>query len=250
MAFFLAQTYLIFASVSTTLFKTFQCDRYGDDSKFYLVEDHQGTIKGLTNAEKFSSTSYWKYVETLLHSDEVEAGWQQIQPEVKDSEFTDWVNDYGVDVEWRCSDGNGPIDQIRAKFMVNGREDEVRKYLLNASNEQHEDESERSIISSHSEKNLKRYYVAKKMIFPFNERDFMMEEWSGSCRDWREGKDKSTMIIASIDERRHNEKSSANLRRTRGKIDIFAFLLEPTGRGNIATNITFIGGGFDMKGYL
>ena len=41
MAFFLAQTYLIFASVSTTLFKTFQCDRYGDDSKFYLVEDHQ-----------------------------------------------------------------------------------------------------------------------------------------------------------------------------------------------------------------
>ncbi|GMI00563.1 hypothetical protein TrLO_g8323 [Triparma laevis f. longispina] len=269
MTLFLALTYLVFASVSTTLFKTFQCDSYSDDPTFYLVEDHQvdcnsakhkifqyyaafmmvvypfgitalyanllfrkkeallsedrdkdtslfkiaflwemyeprenyndhdvfgyllifincagiglvvleaivvpihfvlrrlmathqheGTLKGLIDSEKFSATSYWEYTERLLHSDEIEAGWQQVIPVLKDPEFMDWVNDYGVDVEWRCSEGDGPVDQIRANFTVNAREEDVRKYLLNASNEQYEDESERSIISSHPEKSLKRY---------------------------------------------------------------------------------------------
>lgn len=121
------------------------------------THQHEGTLKGLIDSEKFSATSYWEYTERLLHSDEIEAGWQQVIPVLKDPEFTDWVNDYGVDVEWRCSEGDGPVDQIRANFTVNAREEDVRKYLLNASNEQYEDESERPIISSHPEKSLKRY---------------------------------------------------------------------------------------------
>ena len=36
---FLLLTYVLFSSVSTKIFSTFNCVSYGDDSKFYLYDD-------------------------------------------------------------------------------------------------------------------------------------------------------------------------------------------------------------------
>ncbi|GMH76479.1 hypothetical protein TrLO_g8185 [Triparma laevis f. longispina] len=209
---------------------------------------HDRELKG--PPEDNDPAKFWDYVETLLHSDEDEAGWQQIHNVVKDSDFKDWVNDYRVSAEWRCSHGNGPIDQVRAKMVIYAEKKKVLEFLLDADT-QHEDESDRSIISSSPD--MKRYYVAKKMLFPFYDRDFVMEEWTGDCKAL--GNKNQTMVIARscTDLRRHSEKSSASLKRTRGEIEIFAYLLESTriqGTLALATQVTFIGGGFDMKGLL
>ncbi|GMI16763.1 hypothetical protein TrLO_g12393 [Triparma laevis f. longispina] len=211
---------------------------------------HNGKLKGLTEEHLFSPGLYWTYVEKLLKSDEYEAGWSLIEPELKDEDYSAWVSFIGAGTQWRCSDGDGPVDQIRATFIVDAECKKVCAYLVNKENVQDKDtESGRNILTPYHEKELKgRYYVAKKMPFPFYDRDFMFEEWSGECADG-EGK----MIIARsyIDERRESQKSSSNLRRKRAKIAIYAFLLKPTrSGGQLATEVTFVGGGFDLKGIL
>jgi hypothetical protein len=211
---------------------------------------HKCEIRGLTEDQLYSPKKFWEYSENLLHSNMDEAGWLLTQPDLNDDDFKDWVELVEVQVEWRCSSGNGPIDQIRASFVLSVNIREVKEYLLNEHCHMRHGEAERSILSSYPEKSLKRYYTCRKLMFPFNDRDFMMEEWSGSCK--REGKERSWMAVARSyrDERRKDEKSSANLRRTRGKLELYAFLLEPVGRGYMSTKVTFIGGGFDLNGWL
>ncbi|GMH95865.1 hypothetical protein TrST_g6296 [Triparma strigata] len=223
------------------------------------VHQHDGELKGLTEEERFYSSKYWEYVEKLLHSDEEEAGWESIEAELKDQDYSDWVNFVDAKTLWRCSEGNGPVDQIRATFTLKAKMDDVFAYLMVTHTHQNKDETSKW-VQSYPEKPsklkpnhnlaLKRYYMAKKIFFPFQDRDFLIEEWSGSCA--KPGKENCKMVVSRsyVDNDNQNTKSSANLRRTRGKIAIYAFLLEPIGRGNVGTRVTFIGGGFDLRGFL
>eukprot|EP00519_Triparma_laevis_P010158 CAMPEP_0182519262 /NCGR_PEP_ID=MMETSP1321-20130603/45006_1 /TAXON_ID=91990 /ORGANISM="Bolidomonas sp., Strain RCC1657" /LENGTH=877 /DNA_ID=CAMNT_0024727231 /DNA_START=138 /DNA_END=2771 /DNA_ORIENTATION=+ len=224
------------------------------------VHQHDRELKGLTEEERFSSSKYWEYVEKLLHSDEEEAGWELIEAELKDQDYSDWVNFVEAETVWRCSEGNGPVDQIRATFTLKAKIGNVFDYLMYTHTHQNKDESSKwvqtypekpSTLKPNHNLALKRYYMAKKIFFPFQDRDFLIEEWSGSCA--KAGKENCKMVISRsyVDNDKQNTKSSANLRRTRGKIAIYAFLLEPIGRGTVAaTKVTFIGGGFDLRGFL
>ncbi|GMH64466.1 hypothetical protein TrLO_g8306 [Triparma laevis f. longispina] len=223
------------------------------------VHQHDGELKGLTDDEKYDPSKYWEYVEKLLLSDEKEAGWQLVESELRDPDYSDWVNFVEAETAWRSSESNGPVDQIRAKFTLKAKMDDVFAYLMVTHTHQNKDETSKwvqsypdrlSQLKSNHTLALKRYYMAKKIFFPFQDRDFLIEEWSGSCA--KQGKENCKMVISRsyVDNDKQNTKSSANLRRTRGKIAIYAFLLEPFGRGNIGTRVTFIGGGFDLRGFL
>ena len=210
---------------------------------------HNGTLKGITGAEVKDPDQYWEYVENLIFSGEEEAGWQLIAQVIDDEPFSEWVDFIGLGAEWRCSHGNGPIDQVRGHFELDSEMEDVKDYLLNPNIHLRPDDEARSLIEVYPDKNMKRYNVAKKMKFPFSVRDFNLEEWHGRCRG--SGRSGEMIVARSFkDTRGRDGKAASGLRRRRAKVAIFAFHLLPSGEGGKKTLVTFIGSNFDMRGIL
>ena len=57
MSLFLSLTYMVFASVSTTVFDTFNCERYGDDETFYMASDQSISCDDPTH-KKYQGFAY------------------------------------------------------------------------------------------------------------------------------------------------------------------------------------------------
>ena len=83
------------------------------------------------------------------------------------------------------------------------------------------------------------------MPFPYNTRDFLLEEWHEQLSDGR-------LLIASrsyVDPRRASKKTSHNLRRVRGKVGTYAFIIFPN-PGRKRTKVVFLAGDIDLRGIL
>lgn len=155
----------------------------------------------------------------------------------------------GLSAEWRCSLGNGPIDQVRGQFELDSAMEDVKDYLLNPNIHLRPDDEARFLIEVYPDKIMKRYNVAKKMGSPFSVRDFNLEEWHGRCRG--SGRSGEMIITRSFkDARGRDGKAASGLRRRRAKVAIFSFHLLPSGEGGKKTLVTFVGSNFDMRGIM
>ncbi|GMH59843.1 hypothetical protein TL16_g02912 [Triparma laevis f. inornata] len=207
---------------------------------------HNSEIKGMTEDERWNPKAFQGYCTRVMRSTAEQAGWKETKKDVQDERFDLWVDDFSkAKVEWRCSYGDGVINEVRAEFEVDGSFEDVKRYLLRPSNKVEGDEAARNIEEIYETKQLKRYNVAKEMPFPYSIRDFLLEEWHDKL-------DNGQFLIASrsyVDPRRASKKTSHNLRRVRGKVGTFAFLVHPNPERK-KTKVVFLAGDVDLRGFL
>lgn len=89
--------------------------------KFNQKHIHDAPLKGMGVEVAYSVDAFVDYFKRLIDSDEEEAGWVELR--VKDwtgkkKKVKKWLEETGAKAEWRCAEGDGPIDKARVKYIV------------------------------------------------------------------------------------------------------------------------------------
>ena len=190
---------------------------------------HNGTIRGITE-EHDTKEGFTTYFTKLAESTPETAGWELITPKewgptsVKAAEFLDETGAVG---EWRCSTGDGPVNQCRVKFTIDVSYEATKEHLVNPWDEEDENDEmtlEKTVFGRSADGTESIKYRAAKLPWPFYARDFCFQEYI------HDGKDQFTMCSRSCDgEDYFPLKRSTSLKRVRGFIEVAGYLLTRVG---------------------
>lgn len=92
---------------------------------------HDAPLKGIHEEVAYSVDLFVDYFKKLARSNMQEAGWTPLTP--KDwsrKNLNEWLAETGALAEWRCADGDGPIDQARVKFVVDSDMETVMSEII------------------------------------------------------------------------------------------------------------------------
>ena len=127
-------------------------------------------------------------------------------------------------LEWRNSEGHGPVNEGRATFNVELPIELIEEFLVNPHFEYRAGILE-SFKLGESTKNTRTVYKAVRLKWPFTNRDTLMTEHTGGTRTFRGGR-----IIASRsiqDEQLFGLKKSKQRGYVRAEIALKGYLLIP-----------------------
>ena len=187
---------------------------------------HDGALKGVGEGE-IDREGFLEYNERLMKSDEIEAGWEKIKPRhMGKNELSgkEWLRKTNSVCEWRCSSGDGPLNEFRVKFEVEAELKEVSESLFSVSQK---DRVGATIQQQRfAEKNVDDYdqvYMAIRMPLIFSNRDFVLERFFDMNRP-----DGSVMCCSRSvsNDNIKTLKESARDRRVRGTMHLGSYLLK------------------------
>ncbi|GMH55830.1 hypothetical protein TL16_g02001 [Triparma laevis f. inornata] len=111
-----------------------------------LKHRHTGVIGGISRRDLKDEGVVAEYVKVLAQSGELEAGWTSM---LKVNRFAKKLEGGRVKGEFRCSGGDGPVDQYRFVFDVKGSCEDCKGYVMNLEGDEREGEVEHSILQNH-----------------------------------------------------------------------------------------------------
>ncbi|GMH75621.1 hypothetical protein TL16_g06821 [Triparma laevis f. inornata] len=228
-------------------------------SKFKRIHEHDCELKGLDDFAGGSKTPkekdelFFEYFKELAESDEAKAGWMKLEAKNWDAkkhtdwdgkkhteQLKEWLKETGAVGEWRCSTGDGPIDQTRVVYTVKCDLDTIMErvnsikedhassvgnftYIINKSSREEEARGEY----------WRQKYRAIKLPWPMRQRDIVYTEHQKK-RDER--RDKSGKIIvkkaiwvfmrSSKDLDGATKELSSNLGRVRAEMKLAGYKVE------------------------
>jgi hypothetical protein len=189
---------------------------------------HSAPLKGV-GEEHVDWSTFEEYAKELMESDEFAAGWEPIEDKYWAGKG--WLNETGAVGEWRCGNGDGPIDQGRVIFEVNQKMEDVFEYLTSFGKGSGST-LEVVLEDTHGGDGTLNVYSAFTMPWPFAARDFKI------MRSQQMNELDAFVIGRSIGDSDAGLKQSAALGRVRGKLSLVAYKLERQGEGR--TKITHV----------
>ena len=219
---------------------------------FATNHSHDGSLRGMNVAETTEKKGFIEHFIQVSISDEKEGGWKNFYEPVK--LWTEFFNYSNAEIAFRNSKGNGPIDEYRVKFQTQAPINIVMDYALNKNREKRENDKESYVCGGDNNSNYKQYYVAEGMRGLFNDRDMLIEEYSGRMEF--EGKPYGFIARRSIsNEEIYSLKKTSTMKRVKANVIIAGYLFEEEqgGKGADLTSVTYLenidlGGAF--KGLL
>jgi hypothetical protein len=182
---------------------------------------HNCRIKGLTENEK-KWPAFFEYFEAVAASTAQEAGWETMSRAdwgVSDA----WLSENKVVGDWRCSTGNGPVDQCRVTLEVDADMDAVLDWLESPTDKLGQF-LEYSELKTHSDGRGKDIYMASKVGFPMLSRDVVLRQ---KTRKGKKGT--ATILSRSIATSNKVLKRGAQLHRVRAVVKMAGHSLEALG---------------------
>jgi len=200
---------------------------------------HTGSIKDLghelEDKDAISDDHLVKYFQNLALCDAKQAGYSKVR--LTNIMWVAWAKDCGALLEWRNDKGNGPINEGRVKFKVKLGVEEVRKWIENPDCNPRDNSIQHYEINKGKDDGKRILYTAKKLPFPFGNRDYLTEQIS--TQSDHEDAPGSHLIVARsiLDEEAFALKESSSLSFVRAKINLKGYFLQP-GKGY--TDVTYV----------
>ncbi|GMH76607.1 hypothetical protein TrLO_g8011, partial [Triparma laevis f. longispina] len=217
---------------------------------------HEGTINGLTD-EHDRNSSFIKYFEKLAMSTQHESGFTDIL--FDGPEWSTWLIKTKAKMEWRNSDGYGPINEGRVSFTIKRPVQYVKDYIVNPECEIRGGVLDHFVISTEtplremspkerlkamamrSRENRRVIYTGREVPFPLTNRDYLVEQFSHSSSVMSGAE---VVVGRSIyEESLFSLKKSAARGFRRADVHIKGYFLTPSpSKMNNSTDVVFIAG--------
>ncbi|GMH87753.1 hypothetical protein TrST_g3113 [Triparma strigata] len=143
--------------------------------KYDTKHIHDAPLKGMGPEVAFSVDLFVEYCKDLARSDAAKAGWLSVENTHGWSKIEQWSEETGAKVEWRCSTGDGPIDQGRVRFKVDQGIDDVRANVLSIK-DTHKKGAGSFIYVIDKGEDWRQIYRAVRLAWPWRQRDFVYTE--------------------------------------------------------------------------
>lgn len=202
--------------------------------KYDTKHIHEAPLKGMGPEVAYSVDLFVEYCKDLARSDVAKAGWLSVEKTHGWSKIEQWSQEAGAKVEWRCSTGDGPIDQGRVRFVVDQGIDEVRANVLSIK-ETHKKGAGSFIYVIDKGEDWRQIYRAVRLPWPWRQRDFVYTEHER--REEGEG-DVFVCSRSSSELNEATEELSVKAGRLRAVIRLGMYMLHARDDGR--TEITFI----------
>ncbi|GMH66854.1 hypothetical protein TL16_g04527 [Triparma laevis f. inornata] len=238
---------LVFAMVGTSvlfkpIFKLFL--------KFNEKQIHDAPLKSMGPEVAYSVDLFIKYFKRLAESDAEEAGWTPLTMKDwsgKKKKIKEWLEETGAKAEWRNTNGNGPIDQARIRYVVDADVETMLGEIKSIKNT-HNMTVGSFIYILDKGSDWRQIYRAIKLPWPFRQRDLVYTEHTR----WDPGGD---ILICSRSSRELSDSTSGlsvKAGRMRAELQVGGYRLRGAGSGK--TEIVCLidmdlGGSFGI-GYL
>ncbi|GMI40345.1 hypothetical protein TrCOL_g12999 [Triparma columacea] len=193
---------------------------------------HNAPLKGLTLRHR-PLPAFKSYFYELVDSTEATAGWERIDAKYfgKHGKGEAWLEENNAAVEWRCSTGNGPIDQCRATFSVNASMEDVLDGITTTG-------KFHKVLGENADGTDDMHIIANEFPFPLFARDLVV-------RRLIERGEERCGIITRTQPRTQPESDARNVRvhpmRVRMHIHIGGYQLERVSRS--VTKVIYVIGG-------
>ncbi|GMH49502.1 hypothetical protein TrVE_jg9591 [Triparma verrucosa] len=139
--------------------------------------DHRHTGEGKViqmGEEKYEDEEFMDYFERLALSSQDESGFTKVK--LDSFVWIHWVKEKKALLEWRNSEGNGPINEGRVKFRVRQSIDVIAKWLENEDCELRVSVLQHYQIGPTGKDGKRVRYTARKLHWPHRNRDYLVEE--------------------------------------------------------------------------
>ncbi|GMH73197.1 hypothetical protein TL16_g06118 [Triparma laevis f. inornata] len=146
--------------------------------KFNEKHVHDAPLKGMGPEVAYSVDLFIDYFKKLSKSDEKEAGWKPLDAKDwsgKTKKVKEWLEETGVKAEWRCADGNGPIDQARVRYVVDA-DIEMMMSAISSIKNTHSMAVGSFMYIVEKGKDWRQIYRAVKLPWPLRQRDVVFTE--------------------------------------------------------------------------
>ncbi|GMI07092.1 hypothetical protein TrLO_g3423 [Triparma laevis f. longispina] len=139
---------------------------------------HDAPLKNIRPEVAYSVDLFIQYVRRLTESDASEAGWKPL--DVKDwsgkkKKVKEWLDATKAKAEWRCADGDGPLDQARVKFVVDADAETVVSEI-DGINEHHNMNVGSLVYVVAQGKDWRQVYRAIRLPWHLRQRDLVYTE--------------------------------------------------------------------------
>ncbi|GMH50245.1 hypothetical protein TrLO_g13897, partial [Triparma laevis f. longispina] len=143
---------------------------------------HGGYLRGLP------SKPIWEdlldYFDLLIESNSDDAAWDEMKPKdwhMGKKQGKKWLKSTKAEGFWRCSSGNGPIDQLRVSFPLEAEYADVVKHALKKEampkfSFKSEIVMTKNVLKVNEDSSVDEYFMTKTPIFWWN-RDFMTRRY-------------------------------------------------------------------------
>ncbi|GMH59823.1 hypothetical protein TrLO_g3452 [Triparma laevis f. longispina] len=143
---------------------------------------HGGYLRGLPSKPAWED--FWDYFDLLIESNSDDAGWDEMKPRdwhMGKKQGKKWLKSTNAEGFWRCSSGNGPIDQLRVTFPLEAEYADVVKHALrDEAMPKYSFKSEivmtKNAFKPNSDSSVDEYFLTKTPMFWWN-RDFMTRRY-------------------------------------------------------------------------
>ena len=191
---------------------------------------HDGSLRGMNVTETKEKKGFIEYFIKVALSSEKDGGWDVFHKPVK--RWTDFFAYSQATVEFRNSEGNGPVDEYRIKYEVQAPEKLVMDYALNKNRDKRFYEKETHLCGNHTSKVYKQYYAAEAMRGSFfADRDMLVEEFNGETIF--EGETVSYIVRRSIEneEMYPLKQTTKQMKRVRANVIMAGYVFIKRGGG-------------------
>ena len=166
-----------------------------------------------------------------------EAGWltmtpRDLQPAI--SSAHDWLDSTEAVCEWRCSTGDGPIDECRVTFTIDAKIEDVWKYTCHGQANHDWDRTVVELATLKDEAHKKTMYYAVKFPFPLSKRDYLWERFVAE-----KGNEKIVCSRSIYDENLAPLKRSHKDGRVRAHLYVGGYFISRAGANGETTKIVY-----------
>ncbi|GMI02364.1 hypothetical protein TrVE_jg9031 [Triparma verrucosa] len=192
---------------------------------------HEGSLRGMNKEQTSDRAGFIEHWLKVAMSSVDEAGWELYTR--RSEKWTQFLDYSGATVERRCSTGNGPIDEMRAVFVIDYCDfNKVKNWVLN-----NEKDLRHGVIECHDVggKNKNIEYLARKMKGIYSDRDYLVEHFEGTALDgaWY-------CVKRSVDDKElYTLKKSHSQGRVRAEVVYEGWLVYDLGEGE-GVRVTFL----------
>jgi len=205
--------------------------------------EHDAELLGI-GAEHDELKKFNEYAERLLRSTVEEACWLEMTNKCwggggkgkTRKEVDQWLEETGSVGQWRCSTGDGAVDQFRLCVEIPHTVDEVFEASTSFNEKFRKPGTDISIVADNTDGTID-YTRRQKMPWPLCAREFTLRRYAKK-RD-----DGTAVIISRSVKREEGEERSYQLGRVtvvRGSLPLAAYLLEPGGTFNENTKLSMV----------
>eukprot|EP00519_Triparma_laevis_P011672 CAMPEP_0182513664 /NCGR_PEP_ID=MMETSP1321-20130603/34400_1 /TAXON_ID=91990 /ORGANISM="Bolidomonas sp., Strain RCC1657" /LENGTH=700 /DNA_ID=CAMNT_0024720721 /DNA_START=124 /DNA_END=2226 /DNA_ORIENTATION=+ len=124
--------------------------------------------------ETYDDDEFMDYFEKLALSSPGESGFKKVK--LDSFSWVHWVKEKKALLEWRNSEGNGPINEGRVRFKIRQSIDVIAKWLENEDCELRVSVLQHYQIGPTGKDGKRVRYTARKLHWPHRNRDYLVEE--------------------------------------------------------------------------